>query len=131
VLEELAAGGVKIGLLSNSARDLDEFVAHHGLAAHALLTSATHGKTKPHRAIFRAILERLEVAPAEALMVGDTPAEDVDGARAAGMGAVLLDRDGRYPGFAGRLDDLRALPALLRAAPQAWRGARARARKTG
>jgi putative hydrolase of the HAD superfamily len=131
VLEELAAGGLKIGLLSNSARDLTEFVAHHGLAADALLTSAAHGKTKPHRAIFDAILGRLGVVARDALMVGDTPADDVEGARAAGMAAVLLDREGRYPGVAERLDDLRALPALVRATPERWRGAPAPGAGTG
>jgi len=113
VLDVLARRGLKIGLLSNSSRDLREFVVHHGLAADALLTSASHGKTKPHRAIFRAILELLGVDPAEALMVGDTLAEDVEGARAVGMRAVLLDREGRHPGMPDRLEDLRGLPALL------------------
>jgi putative hydrolase of the HAD superfamily len=113
VLASLAACGLKIGLLSNSARDLGEFVAHHGVAADAHLTSASHGKTKPHRTIFHAILEQLEVPPGEALMVGDTLDEDVEGARAVGMSAVLLDREGRYPWVADRLESLRGLPALL------------------
>ena len=112
-LAALAAHGIKIGLLSNSARDLGEFVAHHGLAADALLTSASHGKTKPHRTIFHAILELLAVAPGEALMVGDTLDEDVEGARAVGMSAVLLDREGRYPWLSDRLESLHGLPALL------------------
>ena len=54
VLDALRERGLKIGLLSNSSRDLDEFVAHHGLAADAVLTSHAHGKTKPHGTIFRA-----------------------------------------------------------------------------
>jgi HAD superfamily hydrolase (TIGR01549 family) len=115
-VEALANQGLKIGLLSNSARDLTKFVAHHGLAADALLTSASHGKTKPHRSIFRAMLGLLEVLPDEALMVGDTFDEDVVGARDIGMAAVLVDRDGRYPEIADRIDDLRGLPALVRAA---------------
>jgi putative hydrolase of the HAD superfamily len=40
------------------------------------------------------------VAPAEAVHVGDSPAEDVEGARAAGVRPVLLARD-RRPGPAG------------------------------
>ena len=88
---------LKIGLLSNSSRDLDEFVAHHGLDADAVLTSHVHGKTKPHGTIFRAMLERLAVEPEEAVMVGDTIEDDVEGALAVGMRAVLLDREGRYP----------------------------------
>jgi putative hydrolase of the HAD superfamily len=115
-LDAISELGLKIGLLSNSSRDLREFVAHHGLAADAVLTSARHGKSKPHRTIFEAILDLLEVDPGSALMVGDTLHEDVEGARAVGMRAVLLDREGRHPELEERLDDLRALPALLRPA---------------
>jgi putative hydrolase of the HAD superfamily len=113
VLDALRAHGLKIGLLSNSSRDLDEFVAHHGIAADAVLTSHVHGKSKPHGTIFRAMLERLEVAPGAAVMVGDTIEDDVEGALSVGMRAVLLDREGRYPDVEGRLDDLRELPAAL------------------
>jgi len=113
VVELLADRGLMIGLLSNSSRDLDEFVAHHRLRADAVLTSHAHGKTKPHESIFRAMLELLGVAPAEAVMVGDTIEDDVEGARAVGMQAVLLDREGRYPDAVVRLDDLRELPAAL------------------
>jgi HAD superfamily hydrolase (TIGR01549 family) len=113
VLERLRERGLKIGLLSNSARDLDEFVAHHRLSADAVLTSHAHGKSKPHETIFRAMLERLAVEPEDAIMVGDTIEDDVEGALAVGMQAVLLDREGRFPDYAGRLDDLRELPALL------------------
>jgi putative hydrolase of the HAD superfamily len=111
-LDALRDLGVKIGLLSNSARDLDEFVAHHGLRVDAVLTSRTHGKTKPHETIFRQMLTLLGVLPAQALMVGDTVEDDVDGARAVGMQAVLLDREGKL-GVDGALDDLRAVVALI------------------
>jgi putative hydrolase of the HAD superfamily len=113
VLDFLRDRGFKIGLLSNSSRDLNEFVTHHSLRADAVLTSHAHGKTKPHESIFRAMLDLLGVAPAEAVMVGDTVDDDIEGARAVGMRAVLLDREGRYPGVEGRLDDLRELPAML------------------
>jgi len=113
VLERLRDRGLLIGLLSNSSRDLNEFVAHHSLSCDAVLTSHAHGKTKPHEAIFRAMLDLLDVAPNEAVMVGDTIDDDVEGARAVGMQAVLLDREGRYPDVDGRLDDLRELPAAL------------------
>ena len=113
VLDALRERGLAIGLLSNSSRDLDEFVAHHSLRVDAVLTSLAHGKTKPHETIFRAMLELLGVEPAEAVMVGDTIDDDVEGARAVGMHAVLLDREGRYPHVEDRLDDLRELPARL------------------
>jgi HAD superfamily hydrolase (TIGR01549 family) len=105
--------GLKIGLLSNTARDLEVFVTHHRIDADALLTSRVHGKTKPHQAIFRRMLELLDVEPAEAVMVGDALEDDVEGARSIGMRGLLLDRAGRYPDVAGRLDDLRELPAAL------------------
>ena len=96
-LDALRERGLKLGLLSNSARDLDEFVGHHGLTVDAVLTSRAHGKTKPHEAIFRRMLELLDVAVDEAVMVGDTVEDDVEGALAVGMVAVLVDREGRYP----------------------------------
>ena len=113
VLDRLREHGLLIGLLSNSARDLHEFVAHHSLRADAVLTSHAHGKTKPHESIFRAMLDLLGVRSDEAVMVGDTVDDDIEGARAVGMQAVLLDREGRYPELEGRLDDLRELPVVL------------------
>jgi putative hydrolase of the HAD superfamily len=113
VLDFLRERGILIGLLSNSSRNLEEFVSHHGLLADAVLTSHVHGKTKPHDSIFRALLDKLGVAPEEAVMVGDTVEDDVEGALAVGMRAVLLDREGRYPEVEGRLDDLRELPSVL------------------
>jgi putative hydrolase of the HAD superfamily len=113
VLDVLRERGLLIGLLSNSSRDLHEFVAHHNLRADAVLTSHAHGKTKPHESIFRAMLGLLGVGADEAVMVGDTVDDDVEGALAVGMQAVLLDREGRYPEIDGRLDDLRELPVVL------------------
>jgi FMN phosphatase YigB (HAD superfamily) len=46
-------------------------------------------------------------------MVGDTVADDIDGARAIGMHAVLVDRLGLNPGYQPRIADLYALPAAL------------------
>jgi putative hydrolase of the HAD superfamily len=112
-LESLRGRGLKIGLLSNTARDLELFVEHHGLVVDAVLTSRAHGKTKPHEGIFLRMLELLDVAAGEAVMVGDTIEDDIEGARAVGMTAVLVDREGRHPDAPGRIDDLRALPLLL------------------
>jgi HAD superfamily hydrolase (TIGR01549 family) len=113
VLDELRGYGLKLALLSNTGRDLSTFVAHHGIEVDAILTSRLHGKTKPHETIFRAMLDRLKVAPPAAAMIGDDPKDDVDGARAVGMHAWLVDRDGRFPDHPDRLTDLRALPSAL------------------
>jgi putative hydrolase of the HAD superfamily len=111
-LDALRDRGLKLGLLSNSARDLDEFVGHHGLSVDAVLTSRAHGKTKPHETIFRRMLELLDVAPPDAVLVGDTIEDDVEGATAIGMRAVLVDREGRYD-ERDSIADLRALLALI------------------
>ena len=50
-------------------------------------------------------------------MVGDSYQDDIEGARALGMRALLLDRDGRHPDEAERLTDLYALPAALGVTP--------------
>ena len=113
VLDVLRAYCLKLGLLSNTARDLDVFVAHHRLVVDAALTSRVHGKTKPHETIFRAMLERLGVDAGRAVMVGDDLHDDVEGARSVGMQAWLVDREGRFPGTPNRLDDLRELPVAL------------------
>jgi HAD superfamily hydrolase (TIGR01549 family) len=113
VLDALRGYGLKLALLSNTGRDLSTFVAHHGIEVDAILTSRLHGKTKPHETIFRAMLDRLKVAPPAAAMVGDDPKDDVDGARAVGMHAWLVDRDGRFPDHPDRLTDLQALPSAL------------------
>ena len=112
-LEELRAAQLKIGLVSNGIRDLAEFVAHHRLDVDAIVDSRSHGRVKPHPTIFQAALELLSVAPAEAVMVGDSLEEDVEGARALGMRAILIDREDRHPDFEARLTDLYGLPAAL------------------
>ncbi len=112
-LVALRAAGLRIGLVSNSSRDVREFARHHGLAVDAGISSFHHGRSKPHASIFRAVLELLGAAPAEAAMVGDTLADDVEGALALGMRAVLLDREQRQRGFEPRIASLRELPPLL------------------
>jgi putative hydrolase of the HAD superfamily len=92
------------------------FAEHHALPIDAGVSSFHHGKTKPHASIFRAVLELLEVEPADALMVGDTVEDDIDGARAIGMHAVLLDRLGLRPDFQPRIEDLHGLAPFLQAA---------------
>jgi putative hydrolase of the HAD superfamily len=113
VLAELRRRGLKLGIVSNTGRDVDEFLAHHNLHVDAALSSKVHGKVKPHPTIFKAVLDRLGVGPEHAAMVGDSPEDDLEGARALGMAAFLVDREGRYPDADDRLPDLFALPAAL------------------
>jgi HAD superfamily hydrolase (TIGR01662 family) len=119
VLAELRGHGLKIGLVSNGARDLREFAAHHGLDADVTVASRYHGKVKPDPTIFRKALAGLGVEPGEAAMVGDQLEDDIEGARALGMRAVLVDREDRYPEVEERLVDLYGLPAALGLPPPA------------
>jgi len=112
-LTALRRAGLRIGLVSNSARDVHEFAVHHGLEIDAGISSFHHGKTKPHASIFRAVLDLLGVEPADAAMVGDQVEDDLEGARAIGMRAILLDRAGVHPGVDPRIESLLDLPAAL------------------
>lgn len=113
VLEELRRADLRLGLVSNGIRDLREFVAHHRLDVDAIVGSRVHGFVKPHPTIFQAALEQLGVDAADTVMVGDSLEEDVEGARALGMRAILVDREGRHPNVEERLTDLYGLPAAL------------------
>jgi HAD superfamily hydrolase (TIGR01549 family) len=113
VLEELRKAELRLGLVSNGIRDLNEFVAHHRLDVDAIVGSRAHGYVKPHPTIFQAALQQLGVAPADAVMVGDSLEEDIEGARALGMRAILMDRQERHPDVQERLIDLYGLPAAL------------------
>ena len=117
VLRELAARQLKIGLISNSHRSMDEFVEHfrlQGLVA-AAVSSADHGYLKPHPSIFEAALTQAGVEARASLMVGDSIEHDVHGARAVGMRGVLLHRgDGPLPEVdVPVIRNLTDLPALL------------------
>src|SRR4051794_31032185 len=113
VLAALRGAGLGIGLVSNSARDVREFARHHALDIDAGISSFHHGKTKPHASIFRTVLEMLDVEPEQALMVGDTIGDDIEGALALGMRAVFLDRLGLQPDYDPRIEDLYALAAYV------------------
>ena len=113
VLARLREADVKIGLVSNTSRDLTAFVDHFSLTVDAWISSGVHGKVKPSPSIFLAALELLDVEPAAAVMVGDSLLDDVEGARALGIRAFLIDREGRFPERDDALPTLLALPALL------------------
>jgi HAD superfamily hydrolase (TIGR01549 family) len=113
VLDELRRAELRLGLVSNGIRDLGEFVVHHRLDVDAIVGSRAHGYVKPHPTIFQSALQQLGVEPAEAFMVGDSLEEDVEGARALGLRAILIDRDDRHPEIEERLRDLYGLPAAL------------------
>ncbi len=113
-LATLRGIGYRLGLLSNTSRDLDAFVRHHAIEVDAWLSSGAHGKVKPSPAIFAAALDLVGVAATQTVMVGDSPDDDIRGARACGMRAILVDRTDEHPDEPDRVRSLSELPALLR-----------------
>jgi len=99
-LARLRVAGFRIGLVSNSARDVQEFAHHHGFAVDAGLSSSYHGRTKPHGSIFRAVLDLLGVEASDALMVGDRASTDGRFAAAIGCPFALVRSGVTAPGAA-------------------------------
>ncbi len=105
--------GLAIGLISNGQRDLEDFARHHLLDVDVAVGSKSHGRTKPHASIFERALDAIGVAASDAVMVGDSVEDDIEGARALGIHAILVDRDERYPDGVDRITDLLQLPTAL------------------
>lgn len=59
------------------------------------IVSGDYGFRKPDVRLFNIALAALDVHPSEAVYIGDHPYRDICGARAAGIRAVLIQRDGR------------------------------------
>ena len=96
VLGRLRAGGARLAVVSNWDVSLHDVLERTHLRAlvDAVVISAVLGVAKPDPAIFRVALERLGASAAEAIHVGDSVEHDVAGARAAGVEAVLVARNG-------------------------------------
>jgi len=95
-LAELRGLGLRLVCVSNWDVSLPEALGRCGLegAIDGVVTSAEAGTRKPDPAIFEPALELAACSAPEALYVGDTPEEDLEAARGAGIGALLIDRDG-------------------------------------
>ncbi|MBI4240154.1 MAG: HAD family hydrolase [Candidatus Rokubacteria bacterium] len=121
VVHALARQGVVLCVVSNTGRTpgviLRQVLAGFGLLEHFRVTSFSDevGLRKPRREIFELTLARAGVEPARAVHVGDTAAEDIVGARAAGMRAIHFVPDGHSASEAADLvlHDLGALPGAL------------------
>jgi putative hydrolase of the HAD superfamily len=97
-LRQLRAAGLPICVVSNSEGRLSELLERLGIldVFDLVLDSHIEGIEKPDPRLFRRALDRLAVAPAKALHLGDVYSTDVAGAHAAGMRAILLDPFGQY-----------------------------------
>lgn len=97
-LTGLRERGLRLVVVSNWDCSLSGVLERVGLAHlfEGVVSSAEAGARKPDPAIFGPALELAGVEPSEALHVGDTPEEDMAGARAAGIRSLLIDRGGHH-----------------------------------
>ena len=118
-LDTLSLRGYTLAVVSNWDSHLPRLLEGLGLAHRfaALAVSAIEETGKPGGEIFRRACTRAGVAAAEALHIGDSLAEDYEGARAAGLHALLLDRHGHHPGVADRIASLSELTSSAILAP--------------
>lgn len=93
-LDELDRLGLRKAVISNWDQRLHVLLDRLGLKRRFefVLTSAEVGHRKPHPIIFQAAIDRLGLPPADILYIGDSKTDDVAGAQAVGMRALLLDR---------------------------------------
>jgi 2-haloalkanoic acid dehalogenase type II len=114
-MAELAARGHELLIVSNWDCSLPDWLGPAGLLEHvlAVVTSARAGAAKPDPRVFEQALELAGVAPEQAVHVGDSVENDVEGARALGIRAVLVARDGAAPEGVEAVSSLSELPALL------------------
>jgi len=114
-LQELKRRGLKVGLISNWDGRLRPLLRELQLDRYfdSIVISAEAGAQKPGPEIFRAAAGQLGVPAETILHVGDSPAEDAAGARAAGFQSLLLARRPSNISLPS-LPSLEALPALIR-----------------
>ena len=113
-LAALSTQGRRLAVVSNWDVSLPPVLARLGLAARfeVIVHSAGAGAAKPDPLPFQIALERLSLAPDECVHVGDDPVNDGEGASAAGLRAILVDRAGEG-GPGSRVRSLVEVPALL------------------
>ncbi|MFH1469749.1 MAG: HAD-IA family hydrolase [Pseudomonadota bacterium] len=94
-LGALRAAGFRLGVVSNADTRTRAIVEGLGLDAlvDTVVISAEVGIEKPDPRIFHLACDRLGVAPAEAVHVGDSLGSDVRGARGAGLTAWRYGHD--------------------------------------
>ncbi|HWV87483.1 MAG TPA: HAD-IA family hydrolase [Capillimicrobium sp.] len=112
VLDALRARGHPLAVVSNWDVSLHDVLRATGLRdrVDAVVTSAELGAAKPDPAPLLEALRLLGAPAAGARHVGDTPSEDVEAARAAGVEPVLVVRDGAVaPPGVRAIPDLRGL----------------------
>jgi HAD superfamily hydrolase (TIGR01509 family) len=120
----LQAAGLRLGVISNFGAHLTGVLERFKIDVYFdfVIVSAAVGVAKPDPRIFHLAVEASGRPPERLLYVGDHVGDDVEGARAAGVDAVLIDRGERQPGALcpriGSLGEL--LPYVRQPRQPAW-----------
>jgi putative hydrolase of the HAD superfamily len=98
-LEALREMGVRLGVLSNFTPDLEDLLSRLGVHGYFdfIIVSSHVGLAKPDPRIFELAVVKAGRPKDRLLYVGDHIGDDIEGARAAGLDAVLIDRKNRQP----------------------------------
>jgi putative hydrolase of the HAD superfamily len=116
-LDRMCAAGYRLAVISNFDSRLLDVLKSLGIADcfQQTFLSWKIGVAKPGAGIFEHALETMNVAPSQALHVGDSIGEDMEGALSAGLSAVLMDRKERHPSWnrSHRIGNLKELADLL------------------
>jgi putative hydrolase of the HAD superfamily len=116
VLTRLREEGLELGIVSNFDSRLFNVLRGLGIAdLFATVTISSLAKAaKPAPRIFKIALEKHAMEPDEALHVGDSLREDVEGARKAGLTSVWITREAQSaPSKTPTIQSLVELPALI------------------
>lgn len=108
-LDTALAAGLKVGILTNGARVMQQAkMESTGLWRAGMIMCATVeiGAPKPQPEAYLGALQQLGATPEETVMIGDSWANDVEGARKVGMTAIHLARTGVPAGSISSLDEI-------------------------
>lgn len=115
-LDRLRARGLRLGVLSNFPPHLEDTLRQHGIHGYFdfFVVSSLVGLEKPDPAIFELAIQRAGVPREEILYVGDDLDDDIRGAQAVNLSAILIDRHDHWQAMdVARIKSLAELPGLL------------------
>lgn len=93
VLKKLKEEKIKTGIVTDLTTDIQlKKISRLGITDYVdfLVSSEEAGREKPNPAMFLLVLNKMRVLPEDALMVGDNPDKDIEGANSVGIDTVLL-----------------------------------------
>jgi putative hydrolase of the HAD superfamily len=114
-LRDLRARGLRLVVVSNWDCSLPTWLERAGLGGlvDGAVSSAAVGAAKPAPAVFHAGLALAGCSVDEAVVVGDSVENDLAGARAVGLRAILVKRTGELPAGVEAVRSLRDVSAIV------------------